>query len=155
MLFRSPGFDPWVGKMPWRRARLPTPVFWPGEFHGLYSPRGHKEADTAGRLALHKREEGRLRALRSAQVQTTPQQRSNGSSSAEAASRKKLWSLWSGGLGPVHLSSLGLSCSELREKPHLRTGRNGTWRLPCASLESPAPTTALLQRLAVLGSSQG
>ena len=23
--------------------KLPTPVFWPGEFHGLYSPRGHKE----------------------------------------------------------------------------------------------------------------
>ena len=28
----------WVGKIPWRRERLPTPVFWPGEFHGLYSP---------------------------------------------------------------------------------------------------------------------
>jgi len=25
----------WVGKMPWRRERLPTPVFWPGEFHEL------------------------------------------------------------------------------------------------------------------------
>ena len=34
----GPGFDPWVGKIPWRRERLPTPVFWPGEFHGLYSP---------------------------------------------------------------------------------------------------------------------
>ena len=32
-----PGFDPWVGKIPWRRERLPTPVFWSGEFHGLYS----------------------------------------------------------------------------------------------------------------------
>ena len=32
--------------MPWRRERLPTPVFWPGEFHGLYSPWGHKESDT-------------------------------------------------------------------------------------------------------------
>ena len=29
------GFDPWVGKIPWRRERLPTPVFWPGEFHGF------------------------------------------------------------------------------------------------------------------------
>ena len=29
-----PGFDPWVGKIPWRRESLPTPVFWPGEFHG-------------------------------------------------------------------------------------------------------------------------
>ena len=36
----------WVGKIPWRRERLPTPVFWPGEFHGLYSPWGHKESDT-------------------------------------------------------------------------------------------------------------
>ena len=25
-----------VGKIPWKRERLPTPVFWPGEFHGLY-----------------------------------------------------------------------------------------------------------------------
>ena len=40
-----PGFDPWVGKIPWRRERLPTPVFWPEEFHGLYSPWGHKELD--------------------------------------------------------------------------------------------------------------
>ena len=27
-------FDLWVGKIPWRRDQLPTPVFWPGEFHG-------------------------------------------------------------------------------------------------------------------------
>ena len=26
---------PWVGKIPWRREQLPTPVFWPGEIHGL------------------------------------------------------------------------------------------------------------------------
>ena len=25
--------------------RLPTPVFWPGEFHGLYSPWNCKEWD--------------------------------------------------------------------------------------------------------------
>ena len=29
--------ETWVGKIPWRRERLPTPVSWPGEFHGLYS----------------------------------------------------------------------------------------------------------------------
>ena len=29
------GFDPWVGKIPWRRAWQPTPVFLPGESHGL------------------------------------------------------------------------------------------------------------------------
>ena len=33
----KPGFDPWIGKNPWRWERLPTLVFWPGEFHGLYS----------------------------------------------------------------------------------------------------------------------
>ena len=38
--WRRPGFDPWVGKIPWRTERLPTPVFWPGEFDGLYSPWG-------------------------------------------------------------------------------------------------------------------
>ena len=27
-----PGFDPWIGKIPWRRERLPTPVFWPGVY---------------------------------------------------------------------------------------------------------------------------
>ena len=27
-----PGFDPWVGKMPWRRAWQPTAVFWHGEY---------------------------------------------------------------------------------------------------------------------------
>ena len=45
MQCRRPGFDPWVGKIPWRRERLPTPVFWPGEFHELYSPWGRKELD--------------------------------------------------------------------------------------------------------------
>ena len=39
-----------VGKIPWRREWLPTPVFLPGEFHGQrslvgYSPWGHKETD--------------------------------------------------------------------------------------------------------------
>ena len=41
-----------VGKIPWRRERLPSPVFWPGEFHGLYSPWGHRESDTTERLSL-------------------------------------------------------------------------------------------------------
>ena len=41
-----PGFDPWVGKISWRRERLPTAVFWPREFHGLYSLWGNKESDT-------------------------------------------------------------------------------------------------------------
>ncbi|KAB0341440.1 hypothetical protein FD754_018366 [Muntiacus muntjak] len=42
---RRPLFDSWVGKILCRRDRLPTPIFWPGEFHGLYSPWGCKELD--------------------------------------------------------------------------------------------------------------
>ena len=48
-------FDPWVGKIPWRRAWQPTPVFLPGETHGQrslvgYSPWGHKGLDTTEQL---------------------------------------------------------------------------------------------------------
>jgi len=34
------GSIPGLGRSPWRRERLLIPVFWPGEFHGLYSPWG-------------------------------------------------------------------------------------------------------------------
>ena len=33
--------DPWVRKIPWRRAWLPTPVFLPGESHGQRSLEGY------------------------------------------------------------------------------------------------------------------
>ena len=39
-------FDPWATEISWKRERLPTPVFWPGEFHELYSLWGCKESDT-------------------------------------------------------------------------------------------------------------
>ena len=39
-------FDPWVGKIPWRREKLPTPVFWPREFHGLYIVHGVTNSQT-------------------------------------------------------------------------------------------------------------
>ena len=50
-------FDPWVGKIPWSRGWLPTPVFLTGEFHGQrslagYSPWDHKELDTTEQLTL-------------------------------------------------------------------------------------------------------
>ena len=32
---RGSRFDPWVGKIPWRREQLHTPIFWLREFHGL------------------------------------------------------------------------------------------------------------------------
>ena len=31
---------------PWRRERLPTPIFWPGEFHRLYRQGGRIESET-------------------------------------------------------------------------------------------------------------
>ena len=33
-----PGFDPWVGKIPWKRSWQPTPVFLPGESPGTEEP---------------------------------------------------------------------------------------------------------------------
>ena len=52
------GFDPWVEKTPWGRARQPTPVFLPGESHGQrslvgYSPEGGKEFDTTEMTLAH------------------------------------------------------------------------------------------------------
>ena len=47
------GSIPGLGTSPEEGKGLPTPVFWPGEFHGLYSPWGHKESDTTERLSLH------------------------------------------------------------------------------------------------------
>ena len=52
---RRPGFDPWVGKIPWRRKWQPTPVVLPRKLHGRrslvdYSPWGCKESDTTERL---------------------------------------------------------------------------------------------------------
>ena len=49
--------ETWVQKISWRREWLPSPVFWPGEFHGQgslsgYSPWGHKKLDTTEQLSL-------------------------------------------------------------------------------------------------------
>ena len=51
------GFGPWIGKIPWRREWLPTPVFLPRDSHGQrslagYSPWGCKELDTTEQLTL-------------------------------------------------------------------------------------------------------
>ena len=39
------GLVPGLGRSPGEGKGYPTPVFWPGEFHGLYSPWGRKESD--------------------------------------------------------------------------------------------------------------
>ena len=42
-------WETWVRSLGWqiprKKERLPTLVFWPGEFHGLYSPWGHKKSE--------------------------------------------------------------------------------------------------------------
>ena len=40
LLCRRPGFNPLVGKVPWRRAWQPTPVFLPGESPRTEEPGG-------------------------------------------------------------------------------------------------------------------
>ena len=39
-------------KDPLEKGRATHSAFWPGEFHGLYSPWGHKESDTTERLSF-------------------------------------------------------------------------------------------------------
>ena len=55
---RRHGFDPWIRKIPWRRAWQPTPVFMPGESHGQrslvgYNPQGGTELDAMKWLSRH------------------------------------------------------------------------------------------------------
>ena len=56
-------FDPWMGKIPWRRAWEPTPVFLPRESHGQSSLAGYSRDDWSdlahtqechGSLEIHK-----------------------------------------------------------------------------------------------------
>ena len=61
------GFDPWVGKIPWRRSWQPTPVFLPGESHGQrslagYGPWSHEELDTI-EVTKHARKRGGRREV--------------------------------------------------------------------------------------------
>ena len=42
--------ETWIQSLGWEddleKGKVPTPAFWPGEFHRLYSPWGHKEQNT-------------------------------------------------------------------------------------------------------------
>ena len=55
---RRCGFNPWVGKIPWRKKWLPTPVFLPGEFQvhrslARYSSWDRKELDMSEHACTH------------------------------------------------------------------------------------------------------
>ena len=57
------GFHPWVGKLPWRRARQPTPVFLPAESHGQRSLEGYRPLDCKESYKTeHAQEEGEVLA---------------------------------------------------------------------------------------------
>ena len=61
-------FNPWVGKIPWRREWFPTSELLPGEFYGQRSlagcsPWGHEQKDTAGNLKSCRFMEGVFEAL--------------------------------------------------------------------------------------------
>ena len=47
------GFNPWAGKIPWRRAWQPTPVFLSGEFHGQRSLQATVHGVTMSRTQLN------------------------------------------------------------------------------------------------------
>ena len=48
--------DTWVGSLGWEDPLEKGKVFWPGEFHGWYSPQILKESDMTERLSPHFRE---------------------------------------------------------------------------------------------------
>ena len=52
---RRHGFDPWVGKIPWRRKWQPTPVFLPGKFSGQKSlvAADHGVTKSQTQLSMH------------------------------------------------------------------------------------------------------
>ena len=54
-----------LGSIPREGKRLPTPVFWPGEFHRLYSTWGRKESDPTERLSLFTLEKEKSLVLKS------------------------------------------------------------------------------------------
>ena len=56
-------FDPWVGKIPWRRAWQPTPIFLPGEYPWTEEPGGLQP------MGLQRVRQERVTKYRAAQVQ--------------------------------------------------------------------------------------
>ena len=63
--YRRCELGPWVRKVPWRRKRLPTPVFLPRKSQGQrslegYSPWGHKELDMTEHLYTYTHTQGKV-----------------------------------------------------------------------------------------------
>ena len=125
---KRPGFDPWVGKNLWRRERLPTSVFGPGEFHGLYSPWGRKESDTTERLSLS-RFEGSLILFYSQKIYMwlTEGKDPEEMKETEGGKRQKNWWVRSQGQSERHRILLTSALEKKSTHPHLREEGRG-WR---------------------------
>ena len=56
--------ETWVRSLGWEepleKGKATISVFWPGEFHGLYSPQGHKELDMTELLSFLSSSRGSL-----------------------------------------------------------------------------------------------
>ena len=50
--YKRLNFDPWVGRIPWRWAWQPTPIFLPGELHGQRCLAGYSSGVTKSRSQL-------------------------------------------------------------------------------------------------------
>ena len=107
---RDAGLIPPPGKIPWRRAWQPIPVFLPGESHGQRSlagcsPWGRKEADTPEQLSMRAREQLSTRA--SAGCVQFPA-RAPDALLLLLALQKKAWAFWS---FCILLSLIWLNCA--------------------------------------------
>ena len=57
-----------MGRSPGEGKGYPFQYFWPGEFHGLYSPWGCKELDTTEQLSLSRIDNGAPASTRAFEV---------------------------------------------------------------------------------------
>ena len=83
-------FDPSVGKILWRRAWQPTPVFLPGKSHGQRSLASHKEVHKVAKSCTQRYMEKR-RGRRELEV---TQMRSGGINSGENLVPWIKWRKW-------------------------------------------------------------
>ena len=72
---RTRRFNPWVGKIYWRRKWQPTPIFLPGKSHGQrslvgYGLQGLKESDTTRQLSTLKWLKTYIHKYRAIQIQS-------------------------------------------------------------------------------------
>ena len=113
------GFDPWVGKIPWRRAWQPTPVFLPGKSKDREarwaSPRGRQEGDTT-KATEHHTHVGQWQGPRARSSGTLCEMR-------EASAELRSHRCPEGKAPAPALVSRGILPTKTAKDPHTGTGR--------------------------------